>query len=109
MNSINTTFLKVLFFLFIISNMLLAQANWKKVTASAKWLNRSDNSYVVYDGKMWLIKGMNAKSNAIENAWYSENGIAWTEVKTPDIFKLTSSFQTVEFKNEMYSIGGSTC
>ncbi len=88
---------------------LWARGSWSQVTASATWAARSEHSFVVYDGKMWILKGLDSQSEDYEDIWYSTNGTSWTTVSKDALFNICSNFPTVVFKGEMYTVGGSTC
>ncbi len=88
---------------------LFAQDGWKQVTTSATWAARGEHSFVVYDGKMWILKGLDSQSEDYKDIWYSTNGTSWTTVSKDDLFNICSSFPTVDFMGEMYTVGGSTC
>lgn len=86
-----------------------AQTGWKQITASASWAPRGEHSYVVYDDKMWIMKGLNSQKEYRKDIWYSTNGSSWTMVKEYELFNISNAFPTVVFKGEMYTLAGSTC
>lgn len=51
--------------------------NWTSLGAAA-WTKRHEHTLIVHDNKMWIIGGFDG-SNWLNDCWYSENGIAWTQ------------------------------
>ncbi|MFN0032670.1 MAG: LamG-like jellyroll fold domain-containing protein [Flavobacteriales bacterium] len=55
---------------------------WTLVNESAPWTGRYWHTVAWFDSKMWLLSGM-ATGTEMGDAWYSEDGIDWKELKAP--------------------------
>lgn len=63
-------------------------ATWVKEVTAAPFSGRHRHSVVVFDGKLWVISGLNVTTGCSsfyeEDVWYSPDGISWTRA-TADI------------------------
>ncbi|TGX46432.1 calcium-binding protein, partial [Sphingomonas naasensis] len=56
--------------------------NWELVLDHAPWEARRYGSVEVYDGRLWVVGGVNENGN-IADSWMSEDGINWISVPAP--------------------------
>ena len=56
--------------------------HWKQVVTQAEWPAREGQLAEVFQGKIWLIGGVNYDTKETKNdVWYSEDGMRWTEAE----------------------------
>jgi hypothetical protein len=82
---------------------------WTQVTASAAFAGRYLHTSVVYDNKMWVIGGQDNRSGQAQyfnDAWYSSDGITWTQYTSSAGFPIRYGHTSVVYNNEMWVIGG---
>jgi len=54
--------------------------NWTKVVDKAPWEPREGQTAEVFDGKMWMIGGVNYdKRKTYNDVWWTDDGINWHE------------------------------
>ena len=78
------------------------------VTENAAFIGRFDHSTLVFDDKIWVIGGYNynGSANRLNDVWYSEDGITWTEATSSAAFSGRYGHSTLVFDNKMWVIGG---
>lgn len=54
--------------------------HWKQHTAAAPWFPRQYHDVAVFDGRMWVMEGYNAKGGNRKDVWYSDDGVNWYEL-----------------------------
>ena len=84
---------------------LSAQVQWKQVTTSAEWQARFQHSAVVFNNKMWVMGGIN-DTIAINDVWYSKNGLKWMQASSNPGWSGRSCFTSVVFNDKIWVIGG---
>jgi len=71
--------------------------------------DRGGHTSVVYDGKIWVIGGLNSSSATTHTILSSIDGIAWTQVSSNFPAGLSGNRHTSEsYDNKMWIIGGMT-
>lgn len=53
--------------------------HWKQHTTAAPWFPRQYHDVAVFDGRMWVMEGYNAKGGNRKDVWYSDDGVNWYE------------------------------
>lgn len=84
---------------------------WEQEFAEGKiFSGRSNHQVIVFQGKMWLIGGQLNNADIVYNdIWNTPDGKNWKRVeKQGDIFPGTTHHRVLEFKNELWLIGGYT-
>jgi hypothetical protein len=94
--------------LVLFSSALQAQS-WECVTNAAQWAARSDHSSVVFNGEMWVLRGLNSSVSSLYDIWSSADGQTWTNHGTAGSMDMTYCFPTVVFNGFMLTMGGATC
>jgi len=55
--------------------------HWEQHTKAAPWKPRQYHDVAVFDDRMWVMEGYYAQGGGnMKDVWYSEDGVAWTEV-----------------------------
>lgn len=80
-------------------------AGWTLATANAPWEARRYHTSLVYDNKIWVIGGSDNQGNFLDDAWYSVDGINWTQA-TDNAFTNRDAHSSVVFDNNMWVLGG---
>lgn len=84
--------------------------NWTEATSSAGWTGRRDTECVVFDGKMWLLGGLQNKSSTYtglcNDAWYSTDGINWVQATSNLTVFTRARIGTAVYDNKLWVIGG---
>lgn len=82
--------------------------NWRQVTANAAWSARSAASAVVFDGKMWVLGGMDAPYGRAHNhdVWFSTDGKNWEQATDYAPWSPRAMHSSVVFDGRMWVIGG---
>jgi hypothetical protein len=101
-------FLPVALSVFFFVSVLQAQS-WECVTATAQWAARSDHSSIVFNGEMWVLRGLNSSGSSLYDIWSSTDGQTWTGHGTAGSMDMTYCFPTVAFNGFMLTMGGATC
>ncbi len=89
-------------------------SSWTQATASAAWTARLIYSLLTYDDgtgeKMWVIGGRNVPGTAVNDVWYSTNGIAWTLKTAGAAFPTRTAESSVVYNDgggiKMWLMGG---
>ena len=79
--------------------------NWNTATTDAAWTTRHRHSSVVFDGKIWVLGGINNRRN--NNVWYSSNGKNWTKSTENAAWSERYSHRSVVFGDKIWVLGGS--
>ncbi len=82
-------------------------ANWELATSSAPWGKRQGQELVEYGGYMWLVTGLDAKTNEGKgDAWYTRDGLDWK--KAPDDYQWLGREDqgVIVFNNKIWVLGG---
>ena len=81
---------------------------FKRATMSAGFGIRCSHSSVVFNNKMWLIAGNTSAfaANPQSDAWYSTDGITWTEATANAGFSGRLGHSSLVYNNEIWVIGG---
>ena len=78
--------------------------NWNTATTDAAWTPRHRHSSVVFDGKIWVLGGLDSDTN--NNVWYSSNGADWSELPAESSWAARRSHSSVVFGNKIWVLGG---
>ena len=86
-------------------------STWDLVTNNAPWPKRVYHNIVVYNNKIWVIGGFgidqNNESINFKDAWYSEDGVNWTQATVNAWWSgKRSAYPVVVFKNKIWALGG---
>ncbi len=92
----------------LFSSVSQAQS-WECVTNAAQWSVRSDHSSVVFNGEMWVLRGLNGSKSSLYDIWSSSDGQTWANHGTAGSMDMTYCFPTVVFNGFMLTMGGATC
>jgi len=89
--------------------------NWQKITDSIPWSKRDAHSATVFQGKIWLLGGVEGTENFSNNygilphksdVWVSEDGKDWQLVIDNAPWGERRSLTTVVFQNKIWLFGG---
>ncbi|MDD5530207.1 MAG: T9SS type A sorting domain-containing protein [bacterium] len=81
--------------------------DWTQATASAGWAIRYGHTSVVFDGKMWVLGGLEPMTgNVYSDVWYSTDGISWTQATASAGWGKKGVHTSVVFDNKMWVLGG---
>ena len=96
-----------------------AELGWELVAASSSWPARDSHAAAVFNGKMWLVGGLNGNNLSFSNGqvpyadaeyfndiWYSEDGSTWIEALRRAPWHPERSQQLAVFQGKMWLIGG---
>ena len=95
------------------------ELTWEEAVSSAPWEARDSQAVAVYNGKIWLMGGLNANKNVISqgkidydnskyfsDVWLSEDGANWIKVADKSPWGDRRSMTVVDFKGKMWLMGG---
>ena len=54
--------------------------DWQCHTKAAPWAPRQYHDVAVWDGRLWVLEGYNAKGGNRKDVWHSADGVHWEEV-----------------------------
>jgi hypothetical protein len=86
-------------------------ATWSKVlaySASGSVSQFSPRAYfasAVYDNLMWVVGGIGTGGD-LNDAWYSSDGVHWTQAASRAAFTARNNLSSVVFNNELMILGG---
>lgn len=93
--------------------------NWEEMVSSAPWEKRDSQGVVVYNGKIWLMGGLDAtghvtsegnvdydNSKHFGDVWSSKDGTNWIKVADKSPWGNRRSIQPVDFNGKMWLMGG---
>jgi hypothetical protein len=96
-----------------------AMLDWEQITQSAPWNGRDSHAIEVYNGKIWLMGGLDATKRFISpgnidygnaqhfsDVWSSDDGINWQLLTNKAQWGERRSMQVVEFKGKIWLMGG---
>jgi len=92
---------------------------WVQEALTAPWQGRDSHAVVVYKNKIWLMGGLDGTKRLISpgnvdygnaehfsDVWFSEDGKSWQLASSNAPWGQRRSMQVVEFKGEMWLMGG---
>jgi hypothetical protein len=84
---------------------------WTQATAAASWSSRVAAAGVVYDGKMWLMGGVqgfisDSTNTPLNDVWSSTDGANWTQVTAHAPWAGRGYLQALNFQNKLWVVGG---
>ncbi len=75
-------------------------SNWNLVS-NGQFDARVGHSLTVFDGKMWLIAGVDNSNTRLSDVWFSSNGVQWTLATNTPAFGLIGAHSTTVFNNKL--------
>ncbi len=78
--------------------------NWELITDKAVWGTKRAHASVVFQGKIWLLGGVDEKGY-INDVWYSSNGLDWVKAKEPE-WTPRKGHSAVVFRDKIWIAGG---
>lgn len=101
-----TTIAMIFILLMAIVGVGLAEdLQWVEATASANWSGRSEHATCVFDGKLWVIGGINT-TGYLNDVWSSTDGVNWICKNYSAGFLPRGQHAVVAMGSYMYLIGG---
>ncbi len=83
---------------------------WSTKTLNAGWGKRTDFSGEVFNGKMWVLGGLEDTGSSVyvgrNDVWSSTDGITWTQATTNGGWTARTFFATAVFNNRIWIFGG---
>ncbi len=79
---------------------------WTEVTAGADFVGRTAPAAVVFDGKMWIIAGVDDAGTLLNDVWSSTDGVTWTAETTAAEFPARKAASVFVFNDKMFLVGG---
>jgi hypothetical protein len=79
--------------------------NWT-YESNAPWTPRRYSSLVNFQGKMFLIGGLDASNGDLNDVWSSTDGINWTQEVADAPWEGKGGHQAVIYNNEIWIMGG---
>jgi hypothetical protein len=83
--------------------------SWSELTSSAQWSARSGHTSLVYNNKIWVLGGTINQSGTpvnVNDVWWSEDGINWTEATTNAEWGIRTSHASVVYDGKMWVFAG---
>jgi hypothetical protein len=84
-------------------------ADWTQATAKAPWCPRLGAAGVVFQGKMWILGGIERYFDGdklLADVWSSEDGIHWTNVVDRAPWAARAYHGAVVFRDRIWVFGG---
>lgn len=81
--------------------------NWIQAVSSAPWTPRKGHAAVVFDGKIWLLGGVDS-SGVTNDVWFSEDGVNWKLATANAPWPARYDLAVEVFDNKMWLSGGSS-
>ncbi|WP_185154142.1 DUF6242 domain-containing protein [Fulvivirga sp. M361] len=79
---------------------------WTQVTADAGFDARTAPSAIVFNGKMYIIGGVDAGGILLNDVWSSSDGASWTQETAAAAFTARKSAGVFAFNDKLFLIGG---
>ena len=79
---------------------------WYQETASAEFSARDGHQAVVFNGKLWVIGGLEDNGKKLNDVWSSSDGITWAQETASAEFSARGDHQSVVFNEKLWVIGG---
>lgn len=97
-----------------------AALSWTSIASSSPWETRDSAAAFVFDGKMWIMGGIDGNNvpvgpdHAVEywkaphfnDIWNSEDGVSWHLVATTSAWAPRRSMSVVSFNGALWMFGG---
>ncbi|NCO10885.1 hypothetical protein GW930_03200 [Candidatus Saccharibacteria bacterium] len=82
--------------------------NWTEATADAGWVGRAGFGLVVFDNKLWVNGGESEVNPSwlADDAWYSSDGINWTEATDSTASGDRGYHTSLAFDDKLWAISG---
>lgn len=83
--------------------------SWTEAIDEAAWEKRGGHDTVIFNGKMLVLGGERYLpiTDQFSDMWYSENGVSWGEMTSPDWSK-RFGHQVVDFNTNLWVYGGTS-
>lgn len=85
---------------------IYGQVPWTCATENAAWSKREGHASVIFDNKMWVIKGTAGSQGTYHDIWSSSDGIAWTCAHDALPWPTATGFPCVNYNKSMWVICG---
>ena len=76
-----------------------------ELVSDAEFEGRSEHTVLVFDGKLWMIGGVDRFERSDE-VWSSEDGINWTKITNNAGFESRGEHASVVFNNKIWVVAG---
>ncbi|MGB5820986.1 MAG: kelch repeat-containing protein [Saonia sp.] len=76
-----------------------------ELVSEAEFEGRSEHTVLVFDGKLWIIGGVDRFERSDE-VWSSEDGINWTKITNNAGFESRGEHTSVVFNNRIWVVAG---
>ena len=90
------------------NNYITVNEQWVQATEFPPWPARSQHTSVVFNGKIWIIGGLNDEGLTMNDVWYSSDGINWVQATASASWPARRGHTSVVYDEKMWVIGGST-
>ena len=80
---------------------------WRRVKSMAEFGTRSQHSTVVFNNRLWIIGGKrhSADSQLLGDAWYSDDGVSWTQATPQVAFRPMGYQNLLVLDNKVWDVG----
>jgi hypothetical protein len=79
---------------------------WTEQHPHQTWQGRAYFGTANFDGKMWIIGGVDTNGNELADVWSSSDGTTWTQVTNSAAWGARQGFQVLVFNDKLWVIGG---
>lgn len=80
--------------------------NWTQEISNAPWTARRYSALVNFNGKMFLLGGLNASNGPLNDVWSSVDGANWTQEVVSAPWVGRGGHQAVVYDNKLWVMGG---
>lgn len=101
------------------STLPIYALSWAQETASASWETRDSGEAFLFDGKLWIMGGLDGNVTAkqgtfveywtaphFNDIWNTEDGVHWTQVATTSAWAPRRSMSVALFNGKLWMLGG---
>lgn len=79
---------------------------WTQHAPTGHWSSRSGHSTVVFNGKIWVMGGVDNTFTHFNDVWSSTDGVNWTQETAAAPWPARTLHASVVFNNEIWVLGG---
>ena len=79
-------------------------SGWTEATSDAFWTPRYTQSSVAYDGKIWVLGGLDG--NPKNDVWFSTDGSSWSEATSDASWDERWDHTSITYDDKMWIMGG---
>ena len=80
--------------------------DWVENTDSADWTARQGHASVVFDGKIWILGGVESGPVWKNDVWYSSDGATWAQATAEADWHVRCGHTAIVHDGKMWVIGG---